>query len=168
TQVNGGGIQRVCGGLQFAAPRIRGIKRGGRLNENLSEVGEDAPVPFFIGVGQGAAGDGLVEAGVVKPRAERRQAGFNVPQAFAPGQLGERPHEEMFVRREFADAAVALITVDTLVELVFGELFQKLGEDGTTLVPRMENRWQAGNHPRKPGAEMKSKKVATPMKGSCH
>ena len=168
TQVNGGGVQRVGGGLKFDAPRIAGIEDGGLLDEDLSEVGEEAPVAFFVGVGQRAAGDGLAKAAVIETRTERRQTGFNVAETFAPGQLGESQDEEMFVRGEFTDAAVAVITRDTLVELVFGKMLQELGEDRATLIHRVENRWRAGTHPRKPGDEMKSKKVATPMESPFH
>ena len=130
----------------------------------MGEVGEDAPVALFIGVGQRAAGDGLAEAGVIEARAEGGQTGFNVAETFASGELGESQDEEMFVSREFADAGVAVLTSDALVELVFGEQLQELGEDRATLVHRVENRWQAGNHPRKWGVEMKSKKAETPMR----
>lgn len=41
-QVNGGGVQRVGGGLEFDAERFAGVERGGLLDEDLGEVGEDA------------------------------------------------------------------------------------------------------------------------------
>ena len=120
--------------MEFKAEGLVGVKRGGLLDEDLSEVGEEAPVAFFIGVGQRAARDGLADAGVIESRAEGGQTGFNVAEAFAPGQLGEGQDEEVFVSGEFADAEVAVVTGDTLVELVLGEEIQKLGEDGATLV----------------------------------
>jgi hypothetical protein len=74
----------------------------------------------------------LADAGVIEFWAEGRQTGFNVTQAFAPGQLGEGQDEEVFVSGEFADAKVAVVTGDTLVEFVFGEEVEELGEDGAT------------------------------------
>ena len=91
-----------------------------QTTKHVGEVGKDAPVPFFVGVGQGAAGGGLADAGVIEFRAEGRQTGFDVAQTFAPGQLGEGQHEELFVGGQFADAEVAVVTGDTLVEFVFG------------------------------------------------
>jgi len=84
-QVNGGGVQRVGGGLEFAAERFIGVERGGLLDKNLGEVGKDAPVPFFVGIGQRAAGGGLTDAGVIEFRAEGRQTGFDVAQTFTAG-----------------------------------------------------------------------------------
>src|ERR1035437_7909071 len=95
-QVNGGGVQRISGGLEFKAERFIGVERGGLLDEDVGEVSEDAPVAIFVGVGQRAAGSGLPDAGVIELGAEGRQTGFDVAQTFAPRQLGERPHEERF------------------------------------------------------------------------
>ena len=74
----------------------------------------------------------------------------------------------MFVSGEFADAEVAVVTGDTLVELVLGEEIQELGEDGAALVHRVENRWNAVNHPQKPSAKLKSKKARTVKKDPVH
>ena len=146
-QVNGGGVQRIGGGLEFNAERFIGVERGGLLDEDVGEVGEDAPVALFVGVGQRAAGGGLADAGVIELGAEGRQTGFDVAQTFAPGQLGEGQHEELFVGGQFADAEVAVVTGDTLVELVFGQEVEELGEDGATFVHKVKNRQTGGGTP---------------------
>jgi len=160
-EVNGGGVQRIGGGLEFKLEWLIGVKRGGLPDEDLGEIGKDAPVAIFIGIGQRAAGGGLADAGVVEFGAEGHQAGFDVAQTFAPGQLGKRQHEELFISGELADAAVAVVTGDTLVELVFGEEVEELGEDGATFVHKMENRRNAGSHPQGIVAKLKSKKGRT-------
>ena len=160
-EVNGGGVQRVGGGLEFAGERIIGVEGGGLPDEDMGEVGEDAPVAIFVGVGEGAAGSGLTDAGVIELGAKGREAGFDVAQTFAPGQLGEGEHEELLVGGEFAAAEVAVVTGDTLVELVFGEEVEKLGEDGATFVHKVENRRNAGSHPQGIVAELKSKNDRT-------
>ena len=162
-QVNGGGVQRVSGGLEFKTERFVGVERGGLLDEDVGEVGEDTPVAIFVGIGQRAAGGGLADAGVIEFRAEGRQAGFDVAQTFAPGQLGERPHEELFVGGQLADAKVAMVTGNTLVELVFGQEVEELGEDGATFVHKVKNRQSAVEHPQGVVAELKSKKDKTAM-----
>ncbi len=136
TQVDGGGIQSIGRRLEFQAERFIGVERGGLLDEDASEVGENAPVPVFVGVGQRAAGDGLADAGVIEFGAEGLQTGFDVAQTVASGQLGKSQDEELFVSGQLADAAVAVVTGDTLVELVFGEEIQELGQDGATFVHR--------------------------------
>jgi len=146
TEVNGGGVQRIGCGLEFKTERLIGVKRGGLLDEHLGEISKDPPVAIFVGIRQRAAGGGLADAGVVEFRAEGRQTGFDVAQTFAPSQLGKREHEELFVGGEFADAAVAVVTGDTLVELVFGQEVEELGEDGATFVHKVENRRNAGSH----------------------
>jgi hypothetical protein len=64
-------------------------------------------------------------------------------QTFAAGQLRESQYEELFVSGEFADAAVAAVTGDILVELVFGQEVEELGEDGATFVHKVKNRQPA-------------------------
>ena len=155
---------RLGGRLEFEAERFVGVKGGGLLDEDVGEVGKDAPVAFFVGFGQRAAGGGLADAGVIEFRAEGRQTGFDVAQTFAPGQLRKSQHEELFIGGQFADAEVAVITGDTLVELVFGEEVEELGEDGATFVHKVENRQLAVEHPRKVVAKLKSKKDQTERK----
>ena len=167
-QVNGGGIQRVGGGLEIGEERIPGVKGGGLRDEYLGEVSEDAPVALFVGIGKRAAGGGLAETGVIEFGAEGGEAGFDVAETFPPGELGEGEDEELFVSGEFADAEVAVVTGDTLVEFVFGKEIQELGEDGATFVHRVENRRDAGNHPQESVAELKSKKVGTARTGRCY
>ena len=128
------------------------------LDEDLGEAGKNAPVVFFVGVGQRAARGGLAAAGVIEFRAEGGQTGFDVAETFTPGQLGKGQDEELFVSGEFADAEVAVVARDTLVELVFGEVLQELGEDGATFVPKGKNRREAIIRPRRTAAKLKSKK----------
>ena len=75
--------------------------------------------------------------------------------------MRESQHEELFVSREFADVVVAVVTGDTLVEFVFGEEVQELGENGATFVHQVKTRRNAGSHPLGIIAELKSKKDKT-------
>ena len=163
TQVNGGGVQRVSGGLEFDAETLTRVQRGGLLDQDVGEVSEDAPVAFFVGIGQRAARGGLADAGVIELWAKGSQTGFDVAQTFTPGQLGECQHEELFVSWQLADAEVAVVTGDTLVELIFGEEVEELGENRATFVHREKQRQRAVEHPRKPVLELKSKKGRTAM-----
>lgn len=148
-QVNGGGIQRVGGGLEIGAERVFGVKRGGLGDEDLGEAGKEAPVALLVGIGQGAAGDGLAETGVVKFGAQCGQTGFDVAETFALGELGKSEHEEVFVGGLCADEVVAVVTGDALVELVFGQEVEALGEDGATFVRKVKNPQACGKSPRK-------------------
>jgi len=44
------------------------------------------------------------------------------------------------------DAEVATVTCDTLVELVFGQIVQKLGENGASFIHKVKTRWLAVKH----------------------
>jgi hypothetical protein len=81
------GIQRVCGLLELSAEAI-GLVQPPRVgDENLSEVGVDAPVAVFVGIGQRAPRDRTAKARVVELLAKGAEAGLDVPQALAIGQL---------------------------------------------------------------------------------
>ena len=88
---------------------------------------------FSLATGQRVAGGGLADAGVIEFGAKGRQTGFDVAQTFAPGQLGEGQHEELFVGGQLADAEVAVVTGDTLVKFVFGEEVEELGNLSSAL-----------------------------------
>jgi hypothetical protein len=75
--------------------------------------------------------------------------------------LGEGQHEALFVGGQLADTEVAVVMGDTFVELVWGQAVEEWGEDGASFVPKVENRWLAVEHPRKDGAELKSKNDRT-------
>jgi hypothetical protein len=54
-----------------------------------------------------------------------------------------------------------VVTGDTLVEFVFGQEVEELGEDGATFVHKVKNRRNAGSHPQGIVAELKSKNDQT-------
>jgi hypothetical protein len=57
-----------------------------------------------------------------------------------------------------------VVTGDTLVEFIFGQEVQELGEDGATFVHKVKSRQSAVKHPRKALAELKSKNDPTTRK----
>jgi hypothetical protein len=59
-----------------------------------------------------------------------------------------------------------VVTGDTLVEFVFGQEVEELGEDGATFVHKVENRRLAVEHPRGVVAELKSKNDRTAVLSS--
>lgn len=50
-ELDDGRIQSVSGLLQLDAERFLGIEGLGLLDEHGSEIGENAPVAFFVGLG---------------------------------------------------------------------------------------------------------------------
>ena len=82
------------------------------MDEALGEVGVDAPIALFVGIGQGAARHGAPDAHVVELGALGAQAGFDVAQALSIGELGEGHAAVVLDTPEALDPAVALIALD--------------------------------------------------------
>jgi len=55
TQVYGGGIEGIGCLLQLDPKVVVEIERSGNTNQHLGEIGINAPISGFVGVGQGAA-----------------------------------------------------------------------------------------------------------------
>lgn len=133
-QVDGGGVQRVGSLLQFGRQRLVSVESCSLLDENLSKIAEDAPIARFVGIGQSAAGSRFANATVIEFGTQSVQARFDIAQTLAPGQLGKGYDHELLVGGQFADPKVAAIPLNTLVEFVFGQAVQQLGENRTTFV----------------------------------
>jgi len=65
-QVDGCGIEGVCGVIQGNAKVFVGIKLPGVLNESLGKVGIDPPISVFVGFGQSTARNFAANACVIK------------------------------------------------------------------------------------------------------
>jgi hypothetical protein len=146
-QIDGRRVQRIGGLLEFGAKGFVGVEHRGLGDELLSEIGEDAPVSFFAGVGQSAPGGSLTNAAVVKLGTDSAQAGLDVAQAFPIGQLGKSHDEELLVRRQRTHTEIAPVAPHTLIELVLGQTFHQLGENCAAMIhgppSRKANRLQS-------------------------
>ncbi len=72
------GVQISCLGYQY-----------------LGEVGEDAPVPLLVRIGQGRPRDGATNPQVVELGRNGAEAGLDIPQALSAGQLGKGHAQEL-------------------------------------------------------------------------
>ena len=73
------------------------VKAPCRMDETLSEIGVEAPVPGLIGVGQGVARDATGDPHVIELRRLRTQAGLDILQTLAVGELG-KGHRAILIR----------------------------------------------------------------------
>ena len=94
-QVDRRGVEGIHRMVQLYGQWIVDVEAAGDMNQHLGEVGIDAPVPVFVGVGQRVSGDAPANSHVVQLRLNRSQAGFDVPKTFPVGQLGEGHAEEL-------------------------------------------------------------------------
>jgi hypothetical protein len=121
---------------QFHAEAVGGVQLSRLGDQRLREVGMDAPVAAFVGIGQGRAGHRLPQAHVVQLGRLRRQADFDVAQALAPGQLREGHAAELLGAGQGAHSMVAAVALDDAVEGLPGQEVHDLGEQGLADVHR--------------------------------
>ena len=94
----------------------------------LREVGVDAPVAHFVGVGQRAARNAAANAHVIELVALRAQARFDVAQALAVGQLGERHAQKLIEAGEALDLVLAAIRRHTTAKCRQRQMLRDLRE----------------------------------------
>ncbi len=86
-EADGGGVEGVDDGVEIHCDGLIDIQIAGLCHEDLGETFEDARIAEFIGVAQGGSPDITADAQMVKMRGLRTEAGFDIAQAFAEGQL---------------------------------------------------------------------------------
>ena len=133
-QVDGGRVQSVETLIEIHADRIAGVQRPRDANQDLGEIGIDPPVARLVGVGQCGARHLGAESHVVELGAERTQARFDVAQAFAVGQLGERHAEELIPAGEAAPSAIPVVAAYAAAEFAIRKEADQLGEYGAAEV----------------------------------
>jgi len=129
-QVDRGGIEGVNCVLEFQADVLVAVESTGFGDEDLGEIGVDAPVPHFVGIGQVVARDAAADAHMIEPALHGSQAGYDIAEAFPVSQLGEGQTEELVEARKSPDFVVSLITPDAFSKLVQWQKGHGLGEDG--------------------------------------
>ena len=103
-------------------------------DQNLREVGVDAPVMRVVGVGQRGARHPAVKTHMVEFAAQRSQARFYVAKAIPVSQLGEGHRQILIPTREASRSRIAAVPSDTTAKLAIRQEAQQLREDGSALV----------------------------------
>src|SRR5258708_10193959 len=88
-------VQRVGALSEFLTEGVIGVECAGAANDNLREVGEDAPVVSLVSVGQGRLGNSAAYAHMIELGGRGSKTGFDVAQAFAVGKLCEGHAQEL-------------------------------------------------------------------------
>jgi hypothetical protein len=101
---------------------------------SLREVGVDAPVARFVGIGQRRTRHAGLEAHVVQLATHRAQAGFDVPQTLAIGELGESHRQILIPAGEVLGVSVSAIAGDTFVKFLVRQMLDQLRKHGAARV----------------------------------
>jgi hypothetical protein len=127
-QVDGGRVQGIDGVRQFQPQVFLGVELPRLIDQPLREVGVDAPVAGFVGVGQRAATKRPANSGMVEFGAQRSQTSDDVAQALAIGQLRERHATILIGTTEIADSMIAVVTLDDASKRLPRQMLHQLRE----------------------------------------
>ena len=140
-QVDGSAVERVDGLFQVHTEGLVDIQSARNTNQALGELGVDAPVPNFVGIGQGAARDPSANAHVIELRDLGAQTGFDVAQALAKRELREGHAQILIETREALDLVLAVVLGDATAKRGQRQMLRELREDKSALVHR-RSRWR--------------------------
>ena len=136
TQVDRGRVQGVGGILQLHRQRIVTVQLSRASDQNVREVGEDAPVVSPIGIGQRAPRDTPAKSRVIQLGLECPQARLDVAKALAIGQLRKGQTQPLIATREPALPPISPLLRDAPIELVPRHELHELRQHK---LPRMHN-----------------------------
>ena len=108
------------------------MERSRDPDQNLGEVGIDAPVVRLVGVGQSGARHFAAQAHVIKLAAHGSKARLDIAQTFTVGQLSETHRQQLVPTREASESRVAVIARDALLKFFAGQVLDQLRENGAT------------------------------------
>jgi hypothetical protein len=127
-QIDDGGVQGVHRVGQVQPQIFVAIEQPRLRDQDSGEVGIDAPVAAFVGIGQRAARHCAPNAQVIKPPVLRAQASDDVAQALAESQLGKRHAKKLVPAGETPHPVVAAVALHTFAKLVDGKMVHQLRE----------------------------------------
>jgi hypothetical protein len=130
TQLDDGAVERINGLFQIDAEVLAGIQRACDRDQPSSQVGINPMVAPFVGVGQRGARDVTANAQMIEPAPESSQAGFDVAQALAIGQLRKGHREKLVPAGKPTHLPVAPIAIHSPAEFVSRNEIHQLCENG--------------------------------------
>jgi hypothetical protein len=129
TQVDRGGIQSVSSLGDLQPEVLVCIQLSGHSDQHMSKVGVDAPIPFFVCIGQCASRNFGPDPCVIKLGLHGPQAYFDVAKTLPISQLSEGHAKELIETRKVPNPTLALVPVNASVEFVSREKAHELREN---------------------------------------
>ena len=127
-QIDNGGVQGIDRVRQVQSQILVAIEPARFLDQDCGEIGIDPPIAAFVGIGQGAARDRTPNAQMIETPVLRTQAGDDVAQTLAEGQLRKRHAQKLIPARETPHPVVAAVTLHTFAKLVTRKMIHQLRE----------------------------------------
>ncbi len=135
TQIDGGRIERVDGGLEVHAQRLVGVHRTCGRNQALREVGINLPRAHRIGIGQCVSRDQTTaKTQVIEPMRLSAKVDLDVSQRFAPSQLRERHGKKLIEAGEVLNLVLATMRGHATAKRAQRQVRHELSEDELAVV----------------------------------
>ena len=129
TKIDGGGIESVDGLIQGDGETLSSIEFASVCNEDVREIGIDAPVAILIGYGQCVASDRAANSQVIEFGLDRIQTRFDIAETVTVGQLSKRHAEELIEAGEMSGTIISSVLEDAAVEIALGQGVHELSEE---------------------------------------
>ncbi len=131
-QIDGCGIQGISRLMKLESEILVHIQLSGHSDQHMSEVGVDAPIPFFVGIGQRAARNSASDSCVIKLGLHSPQTCFDIAKALPISQLSKGHGKELIETRKVSNPILALIPSNVFVEFVSREKTHELRENDSS------------------------------------
>ena len=149
TQIDGGGLQCVNRFLKNESQVLVYVKLASAPDQNRSQVGTDAPVTRFVGIGQGRSVHAVDQAHGVKFAGVGSHRHLDVARALAPSQLGKNHDAKLLGTSQGAHARVAAFALNDSRKACPWNEFHDLSKQGLADIHRKPPRvLRLGNYTR--------------------
>src|SRR6185369_15447168 len=118
TQIDGRRIQRIGRCIEIQPQIGLGIHWASDVDERVSEIRVDSPIPTFVRIGKRRSPHWSAESAVIELAALYSQADFDVAKALAICELREGHGKKLIPTSEAPDVAVSIVAIDAPMELV--------------------------------------------------
>lgn len=136
TQIDSCRIESINRLVQTQPEILVLVEFSSSANQNLTQIGPNAPIAAFVRIGKCAARHLRPNSHMVEFGFHRAQTSFDIAEAFPISQLSESHAEELVQARKFLNLVIAMITIHALSKFVQRNKIQNLGEYSSSDVHR--------------------------------
>ncbi len=135
TQIDDRRIERVHRTRELDGPGFARVEAAGLRDQQLSELGVDAPVPALVCIGQRAACNrAIAQTAVVQLLGDCMQARLDVAQALAMRELSEGHDHVLIPRGQASDPPIAAVPMYNSPQRIARQMIEQLRENRPAFV----------------------------------